>query len=635
MKRLFQNTRGLAAGLALVGVTATQATAQFVAVNNYQAPPAAAQAYNAPPAAAYPTPNYSDPRVAQSTLPTPAEAIQAAAPAAPAAAATAPPTYAAPPTYSAPAMSYTQPVTPAPATMPSSYSQPMAHGATYPAAAPAGCATGNCGANYATAAPDYSYQSAGCSTGGCDVTYASAPACNVGCGPAPRPRRQWFAGVYGLYMDRAGDAGKQVLAHCTETARYTDPNSNYYPIATDQKLFSTDAGRDGMFGAEIRFGSTFGCDPCGCTQPFAWEIGYWALEDDAGSSVIALDGALSDGNAHAVFTGYDYSGVMADLDGAGTDWDPRPVYSNDGEDGDLYSTDVRILGVRVRQRFQVQNLELNFWRFGAPTVAPAFGSGFGGLAGGHGACGANSCATGSCGQGACGGGSCGAGGVAGGLRGLGGGCGVPRRFFINGLMGVRYLRVDDDFGLDQRFAVVETAAGPDQGDVPSVGNTASWVDTYDSFPIDSNQTMFSDFEADNELIGFQLGSSLNWLIGCHWNFFADTNFGIYGNNASVSKRIYGGGGAEYYFQNGGGAANVRGSETNLAFIGELRAGVGYQVSCNCRLTAAYRFIGIGGLALGAEELQSTDWSNYEAAQHINTNNSLILHGLQTGVEYKF
>lgn len=638
MKRFVKTTRGLAAGIALFGVTAQQAAAQFVAVNNYQAPPAATQGYGAPPVQQqYAAPGYGYPRVAQTAeLPTPAEAIKSAAPAtAPQVAPAAP---AAQPAYAAPAMSYSAPVTPAPATTPSSYSQPVSHG-SYPVAS-SGCATGNCGGATSYAAPaavQYNnYQPSGCTTGGCDTgscytgaTYGAAPACDVGYS-APAPRRQWFAGLYGLYMNRAGDQGKAAVSSMLDTTGFTAPNV-YYPTANDYTLFTTDADTDGTFGGEVRFGSTFGCDPCACTQPFAWEVGYWALNDDSGSATMILPGVVSAANTQRIYGHRRYDGIRHDLDGAGATWTERSLsdyYDPIPADGDPYANDVRVVGVRVRQRFQAQNLELNFWRFGAPAVAPAFGSGFGGVAGacGGGSCGAGSCSpcgTGSCGVGSCGAGSCGIGGG-------GAACRPPRRFFINGLVGIRYLRVDDDFGLDIQGVPVDVPPAPTAGSPP-----AGWPTGYESFPLDDPSVVFQDYEADNELVGFQLGSSMNWLLGCRWNVFADTNFGIYGNNAQVSKRIYSGGGATTTFLNGGGVVNVRGSENNLAFVGELRAGVGYQVSCNCRLTAAYRFIGVGGVALGVEEFQNTDWSNPTTASHIDTNNSIILHGLQTGVEYKF
>jgi len=649
MKRLVQSTRSVLAGVALFGATAHQATAQFAAVNNYaparpatapnygpagyaaqpnpeaayqgyvaptpsrapapaQAPAAPVTAYRAPaiayqqPAPAYAAPAYAYPRVAQAAeLPAPTETLQAEQPEAPTS----------PDAYGAPSANYSAPVTQAPAApmqYEGSYAQPTGH-ASYPPASDA-CATGDCEAGYAPTTVGY---------GAYDNGYAPAcdpaPACDLG---VARPKRQWFAGVYGLYLDRAGDDAKRMVAYMTDTGVWTPPpgDPGYYPMPSDPTLFTADAGDDGQFGGEIRFGSTFGCDPCGCGQPFAWEVGYWALDDDSSSATLILPGTLSSTNTQRLYSTFDYSGLMADLDGAGTTWDNRPIYQDDGmpADRDTDANDVRILGVRVRQRFQVQNLELNFWRFGTPAAAPSCGIGC-----------YDSCNTG-CDTGACGVTGCGPQACAPCQP-----CRPPRRFFINGLAGVRYLRVDDDFGLDWQQAPVDTdPASPTYGDPPS-----GWPATYSGLSMDDNSVFFSDYEADNELVGFQLGCSMNWLFGCRWNVFADTNFGVYGNNAEVYKRVYGGGASVVTWANGGGPVAVRGSETTVSYVGELRAGLGYQVSGNCRLTAAYRFIGIGGVALGVEELQNTVWANPEVASHIDTNNSIILHGLQTGVEFKY
>ncbi len=652
MKRFFHTARAGLAGLALAGAMTHEAAAQFVAASNYgQQPYQVAQpAYGQQQAPAYyqqqaqqhqpvqqqaplAPPTYGYPRVAQAgELPAPAEAVNAAATNAAA------PAMAVPAANAAPQATYMAPTA---AAMPynGGYQQATSHVSAPISSAPisSGCATGNCGAApMATHAPamaapvaNYSYApSADCGYAAPVSACSAAPACDLGI--AAGPSRQWFVGAYGLFLNRAGDVGKSTVAYMTDTAGFTAGN-NYYYLPSDPKLITTDAGQDGQFGAEIRFGSTFGPNTCGCGNGFAWEVGYWGLDADSSTAAFTLPGIVSSANTQRLYTmGSGFNGLMLDRDGAGAAVN-RPIYQDHGNpaDGDIYATDVRILGVRVRQRFEAQNLELNFWRFGAPTAVSGCGGG--------GCVASSPCGVGACGTGACGGGAgagCGygapaVGGGLGGLRGLGAGA-APRRFFINGLAGVRFLRIDDDFGFDTQFTIVDVPPSGTAGDPPT-----GWPDQYTSFPTDDNSVYFSDFDANNELVGFQLGCSMNWLVGCKWNLFADTNFGIYGNDVSVTKRVYGGGASEVTYANGGGVAVARGSEQNVAFVGELRAGVGYQVSCNCRLTAAYRFFGVGGVALGGEEFRTTDWSNPTSASHIDTNRSLILHGLQTGVEYKF
>jgi hypothetical protein len=635
MKRLVKATCGFAAGFALAAGSATPALAQFVAVNNY-APPAQPQAqypaqtqypqqtqvqpqYQPQQVAApgyaprvastqmYAPPTYGFPRMAQANeLPAPAETVTPPAQPTPAqgiapAMAPAPTTYNE--GYGQPTSSYAQPT--------QGYAQPTqgyaAEATTYPAAnygAPASgdCATGNCGVGY-TDGYNYGAQS-------CDV---GAPACEApACAYPSAPRRQWFAGIYGLYLDRAGDSSKRAVAYLEDDQNAYNNAIDYYPMPGMPTLFTADANDSGMWGAEVRFGSTFGCDPCNCMQPYAWEVGYWALDNDGGDAYMNLPGTVATNYPQRIYTLKDHDGLVVDRDGAGGAYmpsNPGMPYDDYGNpaDGDIYASTTRILGIRVRQRFTAQNLELNFWRFGTPTAV---------------GCGAGACAPSACDTGCdpCGSGYAGYAGY-----GACAPCRPPRRFFINGVCGVRYMRIDDDFGMDWQFTTVDGTGMPNAGEPNSYMPMLSTDDNM----------LFSTYQADNELVGFQLGSSMNWLCGCRWNLFADTNFGIYGNNASVYKRVYGGGGSMVYFDEDDMPAEVTGSETSLAYVGELRAGIGYQVTCNCRITAAYRFIGIGGVALGVEEFQNTNWANSEYASHIDTNNSIILHGLQTGVEYKF
>ncbi len=456
------------------------------------------------------------------------------------------------------------------------------------------------GAQATTAWDSYVSAPTGCATGDCGVSYQScAPACDVGCAPA-RPKRQWFVGVYGLYMAR-GDADKTPIAVAVpDTTAITTP---YYPAGgSDSFLFTSDADFDPDFGAEIRFGSTFGGSNCGCYQPFAWEIGYWALDESDAMASSLYSGTVGAGNNYRIYGMRNYAGLEYDRDGAGGGtYAYRPL--NDYADYQVpiengAPNDVRLLGVRVRQSFEVQNLELNFWRFGCPVESNCFG-------------GASSCGTG-CGTGYC-----------------DTGCNpcakqrMPRRFFINGLLGVRYMKIDDNLESAFAFTTVDGAGDPNAGEPTD----------YYGFPQGDDNVFFDDIQVDNELIGFQLGCSMNWLVGCKWNFFADSNFGVYGNQADVYNRVYSSGGGTVRFVSDGSDAVVNANKTEVAFLGELRTGVGYQVSCNCRLTAAYRIIALSGVALSGD--QYLNFTNPELAGHIDTNGSLFLHGLQTGVEYKF
>lgn len=490
--------------------------------------------------------------------------------------------------------------------------QPAANWEGYMPAASEGCATGDCGG--------YSCDPGGYyATGDCGYNggYAS-------CAPA-RPARQWFAGFYGLYMGR-DNPGAYPSAYIVDSA----PAGTYYPQPGVDSFFYTDAADvDFTGGAEVRFGSTLGCatDPCtGCTyQPCAWELGFWGLaEDSSFAEITDVDGY---GGTTRIYGGINYAGLEYDRDGAsGGTYAYRPV--NDYYDYQMpidstSTNDIRVQAVRVTQTFQVQNLELNFWRFGAPGVGAASAYSGGGLGGGMvrgalgGGCGTGSCGTGACSTGCydtCGCDPCGGYGEC--------GCAptvAPRRFFINGLFGVRYLKMDETFRNAVFFANATDIAYP--GSMPTSGAGAG-------------QVLFHDIEVDNDLVGFQLGCSMNCLVGCRWTLFCDTNFGIYGNQIDAYQRVYnpGGGGVVRFVETGGDAA-VRSSKEDVAFLGEVRCGFGYQITPRIRLTNAYRAIAVSGVALSGSQIQTP--VNEAAFGYIDSNDSIIIHGYQGGIEFKY
>ena len=168
--------------------------------------------------------------------------------------------------------------------------------------------------------------------------------------------RQWFGGVYGLYMERDGNPWK---ARAFSTLDANGPG--YYPTDTEYALNLNNIDNDTFSGAEVRLGATIGgCRQSGCGSDcgngprHAWKVAYWGLiEDDVTVSVTDLNG---DGNR--LYGMIDYRGLEYDS-GAGY----RPV--NDYYDygpptqpvpaGDT----IRVRSLTARNSFTAQNLELN------------------------------------------------------------------------------------------------------------------------------------------------------------------------------------------------------------------------------------------------------------------------------------
>lgn len=393
--------------------------------------------------------------------------------------------------------------------------------------------------------------------------------------------RQWFFGVYALGMTRDNPSYHKFAASVNGTpAAYP-----YYPTQDTIVLSTNDIQPDWQWGAEVRFGSTFG-SPCGSCggglRPYAWEVVYWGLAEDDQTATVTD----SLGDSDRLYGQINYAGLQYDLDGGGATYANRPMndymdYGMPVQDPTTTADDVRLLAVRARSTFSAQNLELNFIRFPLTTC--------------------NSCN--SCNP-----------------------CASPR-FTINGTCGVRYMKLDEDL----RYSMFTTVGTPGTPWTPDAGMPSSYPG---GFPTDMPNSIFHNISVDNELVGFQFGSNMNWLIGCKWSAFCDTQLGIYGNHINAYQTVYGGSTGYVSWTNNGNPVAVRSSKTDVSFLGELRAGLGYQVGCNCRLTAAYRVIAITGVALGGEQIP-TDWSSSNYVGIIDSNDSLVLHGVQTGVEWRY
>ncbi len=427
------------------------------------------------------------------------------------------------------------------------------------------CANGDCGSG--SPPTDYGYGAA-CGQPDCGVSQYIQP---VG--------RQWFVGLYSIGLARTDVSRAKLAVLVDSPAAYP-----YYPPAANTIVTTANFDTPLQWGAEIRFGSTFGCacnpcNPCGNQQPFAWEVAYWGLTENDEEAIVTDVWSDTD----RMYGSMNFAGLEYDRDGAGATYAYRPVndyydYQMPIEDPTTDPNNVRVLGFRARNSFQAQNLELNILRFGLPGC------------GGCGGC---------------------------------GGC-SPARFSFNGLMGFRYLNFDENFQFATMYTTVDGTGNPNAGEPTA----------YTSFPPGDDNNLFYDVDVDNHLYGFQLGSNMNYQIGCKWNIFCDSMFGIYGNQVDATQRVWSGGGGVVRFVNGGGNAYVDSNETDIAFLGEIRTGAAYQLTCNCRLTAAYRFIGVGGVAMAIDQIPS-DFSNAQHVGYIDNNGSLILHGLQLGAEFKF
>jgi hypothetical protein len=360
-------------------------------------------------------------------------------------------------------------------------------------------------------------------------------------------------------------------------------------------LSTADVDHDYRSGVEIRFGSTFSTggwadddcygygygygNNCGCsTAPdFAWEIGYWFLDDDQ-NSVQVVDAIPNDTfrmYGMKNFAGLEYNGrpVNDYYDYQIPVEDPLPFVPGDN--------DVRLLAQRVRSSFSAQNLELNLLRLpvcGGSTC----GTGYGG------------CVTDGCAP----------------------ACGSP--FSVTSLFGVRYIRLDDDFNYDTMWAI-------DDG----TGTLIPPAYT----PWDGSGELFYDVEVDNHLTGFQLGANMCYSVTCSCNLFWNTNLGLYNNHIRSMQRVIGEFGPATYAQSGESAA-VTSHKDDVAFAGEMMLGGTYDFNCHWRGILAYRALAITGVALSVDQMPE-DFSNRAQVGLVDSDGSIIIHGVQVGAECRY
>ena len=421
----------------------------------------------------------------------------------------------------------------------------------------------------------------------------------------PGCETQWFGGVYLLYMERNNPGYTRFASQVDTPASYP-----YYPPARTTVLSSEDIDHDFREGVEVRFGSTFtigsacetdcyggyggGCGGC-APDTYAWEFVYWGIADDEQrATVIDLMPTVSP----RLYGMVNHAGLEYDSGGG-----YRPV--NDyydyqmpiEDDMPAVDGDVRVLAQRARTNFRAQNLELNFLRF--PVMgysAPVAASGCDAYGGqGYSDCGyaGDGCDTAA--------------------------CAPAPSFSLAGLCGIRYFRTDDDIELATEYG---TYAG---GAIPQM---------YDGFSYMATNEIFHDIQVENHLMGFQLGANMNYCVGSKWNLFWDTNFGLYNNHITHYQRVYAGGGGPIRFEESDGTATVRSTKDTIAFLGEMRLGGAYDISCNWRAVLAYRAVALSGVALSTEQIRP-EYSNYADVARIDASGSMIVHGIQAGVECRY
>lgn len=139
------------------------------------------------------------------------------------------------------------------------------------------------------------------------------------------------------------------------------------------------------------------------------------------------------------------------------------------------------------------------------------------------------------------------------------------------------------------------------------------------------------FGAANDLYGLQVG--IDGRLWDHRKFHLDgfTKFGIYGNDIAAASFLDDPGDP---LLSGSGT----GTATQTAFGLELGVFATYDVTCNLSVRTGYQLMYLDGVALAADQVPNTDnliFAPGTVPVNAHGGNSVLYHGLNVGMEYRF
>lgn len=499
------------------------------------------------------------------------------------------------PQYTAMAYYGNEQAAPAPAPMPAqmpsqdySAMPTQSYPESVPMAQQGGGYGGNCNSGcgcengyYNTFEPGCGY---GCGGHQCGLPRTCGNYCMSGCGCGCGPR--WFGGIYGLLMERTR-CDYQALGFSADDA------PPYYPTDDEIVLYNNQADIGYQGGFEVRFGmycgGRGGCGPMG--RPYASACGGSAC-DPCGGGMMNCDsccgaggcggGGCGCGPTHAWEFGYwqlfEDDGYYAVADS---------VAGGDRLHG---MVDFRGLQYNAAGAYRSMNVFFDYGPATTDNTAPydvevrqlAVRNTFSAqnieinLMRLPMSC-CNSC------------------------------CGCGPRCEMTAMAGFRIMRFDDDFWLRSDFELMNT---------------------------NELQYIAYNVEADNTLYGAQIGGSGTYRCGCSGRlaFHMGTAVGLYGNHMEVTQGFASTTGLIQLGNNGNAVPPYEYADDDIAMVGEIRLGASYMCHCNWRLYTGWRLLGISGVAVAQDQIP-TNFGSPQQLSYVDCDGSIILHGLQTGLEF--
>lgn len=179
-------------------------------------------------------------------------------------------------------------------------------------------------------------------------------------------------------------------------------------------------------------------------------------------------------------------------------------------------------------------------------------------------------------------------------------CGAPRLLFT-GIAGVRFFRFTDNL----LFGSVNSPNFSDDG-----GAFAGYLNT----------------GVTNSLVGFQIGTRVDYFVLPRVRLYAMPKFGLYGNLVNMREHLYSGDGLQGF--------DVLAQRSTVSTLGQIDVGAGYQITPRFSAYAAYRLMGVTRVGLADNQIPPF-LADQQSMQNIKTNGDLILHGVLIGGMYNF
>ncbi len=181
------------------------------------------------------------------------------------------------------------------------------------------------------------------------------------------------------------------------------------------------------------------------------------------------------------------------------------------------------------------------------------------------------------------------------------------------LAGVRYFRFSEK--LEFASLAGTTAVGNHLGDDPS-------------------KEAYLNVDTENNMVGFQLGSKVDWKVCDCFSLYATPKFGVYGNHATSHSRLTRGDGEQGIFTDTGNTFDVRGNKNCISFLASADVGMNYDITCNWSIYGGYRVMAATNVALSDNQIYPY-LAGESDFQSLKSNGSLILHGAFMGTEFRW